>query len=96
MDNSKKYAFFIDIDGTAVELTEEHRKKAIEVYEKYKVDVVIHMDPVILDDEELNNYKRIVINLLKELHPEVSTHDFRLVKGKDCKRLFFDCAVTAE
>ncbi len=67
-----------------------------EVYEKYKVDIVIHMDPVILDDEELNNYKRIVNNLLKELHPEVSTHDFRLVKGKDVKRLFFDCAVSAE
>ena len=67
-----------------------------EIYEKYKVEVVIHMDPVILDDEELNNYKRVVKNLLNELHPEVSTHDFRLVKGKDIKRLFFDCAVDAD
>ena len=67
-----------------------------EIYDKFKVEMVIHMDPVILDDEELNNYKRIVNNILKELNPLISTHDFRLVKGKDIKRLFFDCAVSAE
>ena len=66
-----------------------------EIYDKYKVDMVIHMDPAILDDEELNNYKRIINNMLKELYPEVSTHDFRIVRSTT-KKLFFDCAVRAE
>lgn len=66
-----------------------------EIYDKYKVDMVIHMDPAILDDEELNNYKRIINNMLKELYPEVSTHDFRIVRSTT-KKLFFDCAVRPE
>ena len=67
-----------------------------EVYNKFKLELVVHMDPVILDDEELNNYKRIVTNLVSNQYPDFSLHDFRLVRVKDERRLFFDCAMPSK
>lgn len=66
-----------------------------EVYNKYKVELVVHMDPAILDDEELNNYKRIITKLIKETYNDFNVHDFRLIKVHDEKRIFFDCAIPA-
>lgn len=64
-----------------------------EIYRDFKTELVVHMDPVILDDDELNNYKRIVTNLIQGLYSEVTLHDFRLVRVNNEKKLFFDCAM---
>ena len=64
-----------------------------EIYKDFKVEIVIHMDPVITDDEELNNYKRIVTNLIKTQYEDINIHDFRLIRVNNEKKLFFDCAM---
>ena len=48
---------------------------------KYGVLTTIHMDPVVLNDEELNKYKNLVLKVIKEMNPKYSIHDFRIVKG---------------
>lgn len=57
---------------------------------KYGVLATIHMDPVVLNDEELNKYKKLVLKVIKEMNPKYSIHDFRIVKGPSHTNLVFD------
>lgn len=53
-------------------------------------EAVIHMDPILNDDEETREYKDLVRNILKEIDPVLSFHDFRIVKGPTHTNLIFD------
>ena len=57
---------------------------------KYGVLTTIHMDPVVLNDEELNKYKDLVLKVIKEMNPKYSIHDFRIIKGPSHTNLVFD------
>ena len=57
---------------------------------KYKILTTIHMDPVVLNDPELNNYKQMITKLVKEINPTYSIHDFRMIKGPTHTNLVFD------
>ena len=57
---------------------------------KYGVLTTIHMDPVVLNDEELNKYRDLVLKVIKEMNPKYSIHDFRIVKGPSHTNLVFD------
>ena len=57
---------------------------------RYGVLTTIHMDPVVLNDEELNKYKDLVLKIIKEMNPKYSIHDFRIVKGPSHTNLVFD------
>ena len=57
---------------------------------KYGILTTIHMDPVVLNDPELNNYKQMIIKIVKEINPAYSIHDFRMVKGTTHTNLVFD------
>lgn len=57
---------------------------------KYGVLATIHMDPVVLNDEELNKYKDLVLKVIKEMNPKYSIHDFRIIKGPSHTNLVFD------
>lgn len=56
-------------------------------------EAVIHMDPVITDDEQTNHLKQKVDTLLKNTFPEVRFHDFRIVKGPTHTNIIFDIVV---
>lgn len=52
--------------------------------------IVIHVDPVNLEDEESQIRKKEVIAVIKEIEPEVSIHDFRIIDEQDKLKLIFD------
>lgn len=54
---------------------------------------VIHMDPVMNDDEETAQSKQLITSLLKEIDPVLTLHDFRIVKGTTHTNLIFDVVV---
>lgn len=51
---------------------------------------VIHMDPVRVGDEETERLKLLVVGYLREISPELSMHDFRIVTGPTHTNLIFD------
>ncbi len=55
--------------------------------------LVIHMDPVAVDDEKLIHYKSIVEEVIQSLGPKYSLHDFRMVNGEKRVNLIFDLVV---
>ena len=67
------------IDGIERRCLEEHR-----------VHLVIHYDPVITDDAELNELRRQVSLVLRSIDEGISIHDFRLHRMEGQTNLIFD------
>ncbi|HOA31755.1 MAG TPA: cation diffusion facilitator family transporter [Clostridia bacterium] len=65
----------------------------MKIHEDLGVDIVIHMDPISLNDEKTNKYKNIVNELVKNINPEFSIHDFRITDGENRVNLLFDLVV---
>ncbi|WIV13750.1 cation diffusion facilitator family transporter [Proteiniborus sp. MB09-C3] len=57
------------------------------------INLVIHLDPVVINDPKTNKLKAEVENTLKNLSPEISMHDFRVVWGVSHSNLIFDVVV---
>ena len=57
------------------------------------VHLVIHYDPVLLNDGEWNEMRRMVGEIVREIHPSLSIHDFRMARGARQTKLVFDLAV---
>lgn len=67
-----------------------------EIYEKYGIETVIHMDPIDTRNEVLNDIKAQVKNLLLGLDERMSSHDFRIVPGNTHTNIVFDIAIPAD
>lgn len=61
--------------------------------EELDVLLVIHMDPVAINDEDAKKAKDTVLQVLNELDKNGTIHDFRMVKGDECNKLIFDLVV---
>lgn len=53
----------------------------------------IHMDPIDVDNEEVNLNKKKVEIILKNINENLSLHDFRMVFGKTNTNIIFDVAI---
>lgn len=60
------------------------------------VDLVIHYDPVVTDDEELNKMRAKVVSVIEDIDPRLALHDFRMVRGVRHTNLIFDLVVPFE
>ena len=64
-----------------------------DVMNKLDIFLVIHMDPIEVNDSMVIMKKQIVIDIVKELEPKAHIHDFRLVNGEHQINLIFDLVV---
>ena len=64
-----------------------------ECLEKYNVHLVIHYDPVVTGDEELEHMRSQVTGILRQQDARLSIHDFRMVRGAGHTNLIFDIAL---
>lgn len=68
----------------------------IEIFEKFGIETVIHMDPIDTRDERINAIRSQVKALLDDLGDGLKAHDFRLVPGHTHTNIVFDIAVPAD
>lgn len=61
-----------------------------EVRKELHVDLVIHYDPVVTDDAEGNAMRQMLEEIISQIDPRLSIHDFRMTDGR---KLVFDLAV---
>ena len=67
------------------------------VFERTGVHLTIHMDPVETDNDKLNFAKSVIAERVKEIHPSLSIHDFRMTpKSDERTNLIFDVVVPAD
>lgn len=58
--------------------------------ERHNVHLVIHYDPVVMGDAELDALQACVQQTLQKMDSRLSVHDFRMVRRSDVNTLFFD------
>ncbi|MGM9611895.1 MAG: cation diffusion facilitator family transporter [Butyricicoccus sp.] len=66
------------------------------VWEKTGVFVVIHMDPVSVDDTRVNTLREMTAVAITEVDPRLTMHDFRIVDGDRQINLIFDVVAPFE
>lgn len=61
-----------------------------DITNKFSVNTVIHMDPIVTDNEKINDLRRKVDEIVRSIDAKLSMHDFRVVLGKTHSNLIFD------
>lgn len=56
-------------------------------------DAVIHMDPVVTDDEAVSRKRELLHEIIRDFDPELCFHDFRMIEGPSHTNLVFEVAV---
>ena len=57
------------------------------------LNITLHMDPIVTDDEQVNRARALADEVIKGLDPSLSMHDFRMVSGPYHTNLIFDVVV---
>ena len=88
----------VEVDG-AVDIFVSH--EAVDAMEQklfWDLGVVasIHLDPIVVGDPIVDDYKEKVTSLVTALYPPMRLHDFRMVKGEKRTNLIFDLEVPFE
>lgn len=83
----------VSADANILEVHDMIDRIEVELKNKLYCEAVIHMDPIVTDDEETEKLRCLVLNAVKEIGPELSMHDFRMVPGKTHTNLIFDVVV---
>ena len=63
------------------------------IQKELNIIICIHLDPIDINNEEINKYKAIAQKIIKQYNDEYSFHDFRMVNGETHKNLIFDLVV---
>lgn len=67
-----------------------------ECFQKHNIHLVIHYDPVVTGDAELDGIRSQIKAILKEFDERLSLHDFRMVQGNGHTNLIFDIALPGD
>lgn len=65
-----------------------------ELSQKLNIVLVIHMDPINVDNDEINETKRQIEEVLSKFPTVKSLHDFRIVGEGEHKNIIFDIVVS--
>lgn len=60
------------------------------------IDATIHMDPIVTDDERVNELRARTQAAIQAIHPALDIHDFRFVEGQTHTNLIFDVRLPFE
>lgn len=77
----------IEVSHEIIDKIERDALKHLGIY------LVIHMDPIEMKKEETLKARKQLEEMLKDLDPKVSIHDFRMVDGEKQMNLIFDMVV---
>ena len=58
-----------------------------------KLHLVIHYDPVTVDDPRVGVMRAVIGGIAADIHPDMTIHDLRIVPGNSHVNVVFDCVV---
>ena len=64
-----------------------------EIKKKFHMDMVIHMDPIVVEDEQVNRLRLQLSEIVRSIDPRFTIHDFRMVEGPTHTNLIFDLVI---
>ena len=91
-------SFHAEVDG-ADDVFESHDvidEVERRIWEELSIVCTIHMDPINTDDSLTAELREETAELVREIDPKITVHDFRIVTGVTHTNLIFDVAVPFE
>ena len=67
-----------------------------DILEKFHCITTIHMDPIVVDDEEINEMRKYTEDFVKSINEKFSIHDFRMTDGGERINLIFDLVIPTD
>ena len=67
-----------------------------DMYDRFQCIVTIHLDPIVVGDEQVNAMRTFAEECAKEVDPNFSIHDFRMTQGETYTNLIFDLVIPAD
>lgn len=64
-----------------------------DLFKKFNCITTIHMDPIVVNDEQINKMREMTEKLVRDINEEYSIHDFRMTDGGTRINLIFDLVV---
>ncbi|MEK6264871.1 MAG: cation diffusion facilitator family transporter, partial [Clostridium sp.] len=83
----------VPCDISIVKIHEIIDKAEKEISAEFEVYLVVHMDPLNIDDKEVNASRLKLLKVLESFPSIKSIHDFRIVGEGDYKNLIFDAVI---
>jgi len=80
-------------------LTDSHQiveNASIEVQQKLGIQLLIHVDPIDLADQRLQDMKALALSLLEERYPDLNAHEFRIISSHNKPMFIFDMEIPHE
>ena len=67
-----------------------------DMYQAFNAIVTVHLDPIAVNDEEVNEMRTFAIRCVKEIDDTFTLHDFRMTKGDRFINVIFDLVVPVD
>lgn len=83
-------------DADIVKIHEVIDRTEKEIYNETDVHIVIHTDPIAVNNERVNRLRDMVSAMVKNIGEEYNIHDFRMTDGEGRINLIFDLEVPCE
>ena len=64
-----------------------------EILEKFGINMVVHLDPLVVNDERIKVLKDLTYGTIKNFDERLSLHDFRVVEGPTHTNFIFDLVI---
>lgn len=55
--------------------------------------LIVHLDPIVTSEAAIGDLRQWLLEQVKQIHPDLSIHDLRLVPGPTHTNVIFDCVV---
>ena len=67
-----------------------------DMHAKFGCIVTVHLDPIVVNDPVVNEWREIAEQSAKEVNTAFSIHDFRITKGETNVNLIFDLVLPTD
>ena len=82
----------VPADGDLLEMHDTIDLVEQKLRDQFRCDAVIHMDPIVTDDQEVLRMRNKMHQLVQVIDRRITVHDFRMVTGPTHTNLIFDVA----
>lgn len=83
----------VSIDSDIVQIHDTIDCIEQEVFERLGIHLVIHLDPLVFNDEKVNGLRSMVVGIVTDIDERLKIHDFRVVDGPTHTNMIFDLVV---
>ncbi len=86
----------VPVNGDILEMHEKIDQCERDIKQQIGLEASIHMDPIVTDDEEVNQARLQMAAKIAQSFEGFTIHDFRMVKGENQNNLIFDVCVPSD